>query len=349
MTAEPSRLKAVKQIDRAGIFFSLARAPGTERVFVGSSDSKVYAVDMSAEKPEWKELAGHESYVMGAALAGSFLVTGAYDGKLIWWNSETLEAIRKVDAHAKWIRGVIASRDGRFIASVSDDMLCKVWNAQTGELIHTLAGHQPLTPHHYPSMLYACAFSVDARLMATADKVGHVVVWDVASGQQLGAVETPLMYTWDPKQRRHSIGGVRSVAFSVDGRLLAIGGTGQIGNIDHLEALARIEVFDWHANQRTIEHAGDKHKGLVERMEFSPAGDWLVSAGGDHEGFIKFLSLADGKVLHQEKAPMHVHDFDLNEACDTLYAAGHGKLVRFEFKAPLPPIPESPALPVERA
>ena len=49
---------------------------------------------------------------------------------------------------------------------------------------------------------------------------------------------------------------MRSVAFSADGRLLAIGGTGQIGNIDHLEALARIEVFDWQANQRTIEHAG---------------------------------------------------------------------------------------------
>ena len=41
-----------------------------------------------------------------------------------------------------------------------------------------------------------------------------------------------------------------------------------------LEALARVEVFDWQENKRTIEHAGDKHKGLVERLEFSPAGDW---------------------------------------------------------------------------
>ncbi|MBS0266625.1 MAG: hypothetical protein JSS02_32140, partial [Planctomycetes bacterium] len=74
---------------------------------------------------------------------------------------------------------------------------------------------------------------------------------------------------------------------------------------------------------------------------------WLVTAGGDHEGFVKFLSVADGKVLHQDKAPMHIHDFELNEACDTLYAAGHGKLARFEFKTPTPPVPETPALPVE--
>ncbi|MBS0266363.1 MAG: hypothetical protein JSS02_30815, partial [Planctomycetes bacterium] len=291
MTASPSQLKVTKQLDRSGIFFGLARVPGTGRVFVGCSDAKVYQVDLAAEKTEWKELVGHESYVTGVALAGSYLVTGAYDGKLIWWNSETCQAVRKVDGHTKWIRGVTASRDGRLIASVADDMQCKVWQAQSGELLHTLSGHQPVTPQHYPSMLFACAFSPDARFLATADKVGHVVVWDTASGQALATLETPLMYTWDAKQRRHSIGGVRSVAFSYDNRLLAVGGTGQIGNVAHLEALARVEVFDWQAGKRTIEHPGDKHKGLVERMEFSPAGDWLVTAGGDHEGFVKFLSV----------------------------------------------------------
>lgn len=354
MNCDPTKLKAVKTVDRTGIYFGLARLPGTSRLFAGCSDARVYAVDTAAEKPEWKELGTsqstkHEGYVTGVALAGPFVVTGAYDGNLIWWNSETLEPVRKVAAHAKWVRGVTASRDGRFIASVADDMLCKIWNAQTGEVVHTLAGHQLITPNHYPSMLFACAFSPDGRFLATADKVGHVVIWDPVAGKQLAAVETPLMYTWDPKQRQHSIGGVRSVAFSHDGKLLAIGGTGQINNVDHLEALARLEVFDWQANKRIVEHAGDKHKGLVERIEFSPTGDWLVSAGGDHEGFIKFLSLADGKVLHQDKAPMHVHDFELNDTCDGLYAAGHGKLVQFEFKTPLPPVPEAPALPAESA
>jgi WD40 repeat protein len=345
MNADPTKLKVVKQLDHAGAFFGIARFPNSSRVFAGCSDSKVYAVDLSAEKPEWKEMAGHESYVSGVALAGQFLVTGGWDGKLIWWNSDTCEMVRRVDAHAKWVRGVTASRDGRFVASVSDDMLCKIWNAQTGELVHALAGHQPFTPTHYPSMLFTCAFSGDARLLATADKVGHVVVWDVSTGGQLAVVETPLMYTWDPKQRQHSIGGVRSVAFSPDAKLLAIGGTGQINNVDHLEALARIEIFDWQENKRTVEHSGDKHKGLVERMEFSPDGDWLVTAGGDHEGFVKFLSISEGKVLHQEKAPMHVHDFELTEEADTLYASGQGKLVKFEFKVPGEPKPDSPPLP----
>lgn len=332
MTADPTKLKVARQLDHAGIFFGLARLPASNRVFIGCSDAKVYCVDLAAEKPEWKELAGHESYVSGLATAGPMVVSAGWDGKLIWWNAETCQLVRKIDAHAKWVRGVTASRDGRFVASVSDDMLCKLWNAETGELLQVLAGHEPLTPHHYPSMLFACVFSADAGLLATADKLGHVVVWDVATGQQLAAVETPLMYTWDPKQRRHSIGGVRSLAFSPDGKLLAIGGTGQINNVDHLEALARIEVFDWRENKRLVEHAGDKHKGLAERVEFSPAGDWLVAAGGDHEGFIKFLSIPDGRVLFQDKAPMHVHDFEFDASVGGLLACGHGKLVEFALR-----------------
>ena len=98
-------------------------------------------------------------------------------------------------------------------------------------------------------MLYALTFSQDGKFLATGDKVAHVAVWDVETGQQVGSCEAPIMYTWDKVQRLHSIGGVRSLAFSPDDKQLAVGGTGKIGNIDHLEAKARVEVFDWKAGQ----------------------------------------------------------------------------------------------------
>src|SRR5438045_7462082 len=97
------------------------------------------------------------------------------------------------------------------------------------------------------------------------------------TGNKLAAVEAPTLYTWDPRQRRHSIGGVRSVAFSPDGRLLAAGGTGQINNIDHLEANDRIEIFDWQSGKRTHELVGDKFKGLAESLQFHPNGEWLIA------------------------------------------------------------------------
>lgn len=334
--SDPRQLKVVRQVDRPGICFGMARGANSAVVYHGSSDGNVYAMDLAAEKPEPRGFTGaHSGYVLAVTLAGSQLVSGAYDGRLVWWNPATGEKIRTVNtAHAKWIRGLAASPDGKTFASVADDMLCKLWNVETGELIRTLAGHEKQTPQHYPSMLFACAFSSDGKLLATADKVGHIVVWDAATGEQLRALEAPLMYTWDPKQRRHSIGGIRSVAFSPDGKQLVVGGTGQINNVDHLEALARVEVFDWQAGQRMFEFPGDKYKGLVESMAFHPSGDWLVCAGGDHEGYVKFFDLKAGKLIHHDKAPMHIHGIALNEAGDTLYASGHGKLVVFEFKSP---------------
>ena len=120
-----------------------------------------------------------------------------------------------------------------------------------GKLVHELRGHKEQTPNNFGSMLYALTFSHDGKLLATGDKVGHVVVWDVKTGKELGACEAPIMYTWDKVQRLHSIGGVRSLAFSPDGKQLAVGGTGKIGNIDHLEAKSRVEVFDWKRRQAT--------------------------------------------------------------------------------------------------
>ena len=324
---DPNNLKITKQVAQPGILFSVAKQPQTTRVFTGASDFKIYDLDVMAEKPEPVEYVGHESYVTGVALCGKYLVSGGYDGRLIWWDPETRQQVRSIHAHDKWIREVQATPDGRFVVSVADDMLGRVWDIENGTHLRDLSGHALRTPHHFPSMLYACAISSDGRYVATGDRVGHNVVWDLHNGEQLGTVETPVMYTWDPKQRIHSIGGVRSLAFSVDAKLLAVGGIGTIGNIDHLDAFGRIEIFDWQKGERVFELVVDTRKGLVERMAFDPAGKWLVAAGGAHDGFIAFFDLADGKIIKHEKAPMHVHDFVLNSTADTIYAVGHGQLV----------------------
>jgi WD40 repeat protein len=331
--ANPDKLKVANQIGRRDIFFALARLPGTGRLLLGCSDFKVYEVDVAQPKPEFKELGGHTSYVTGVALAGPLAVSGGYDGRLIWWDVEQRTQVRTVEAHRKWIRRVVATRDGTTVASVADDMVCRLWDAETGKPLHELHGHQEKTPHHYPSMLYACALSADGKYVATGDKVGHVVVWDIASGKQLAELEAPVMYTWDPVQRRHSIGGIRALAFSPDGQQLAVGGMGKVGNIDHLEGKARVEVFDWRKGTRTHEFPGDKFNGLVERLEFHPEGDWLLAAGGANDGFLMFFDLKAKKALRQEKVAMHVHDATLNEDGDTVYAAGHGKVMVFTLKA----------------
>jgi WD40 repeat protein len=323
----PDTLKLVKDFSRPVITFAVARLCDSDTVYLGGSDFKVYSADLSAATFESKELYAHETYVTGVALAGSTLVSGGYDGQLIWCDITTGEVIRRIDAHAKWIRKVVASLNGKLIASVGDDMVCRVWNALSGKLIHELHGHKESTPTNYGSMLYALAFSPDGKLLATGDKVAHVVVWDVSTGRELGSCEAPIMYTWDKVQRLHSIGGVRSLAFSPDGKQLAIGGTGKIGNIDHLEAKSRVEVFDWKAGKQVAEFVSDK-QGIVNRLEWSPCGSWLLGAGGAGEGFLLFYDVAAKKTLRQEKLPMHTHDFHLTDDCRELVCVGHNRITR---------------------
>ena len=155
-------------------------------------------------------------------------------------------------------------------------MVCKLWDARSGELIKELKGHEKNTPNNYPSMLFCAKFSPDGSKLATADKPGNILIWDVKKGEQIGVCRSPGMYTWDPKARRHSIGGIRSLVFSPDGKTLTAGGIAKIGNIDHLGSKARLEVFDWEKGESLhVIEAG--LKGLVEHMRavaFGAPGKW---------------------------------------------------------------------------
>jgi WD40 repeat protein len=324
------QLKSLKELSRKEIFLCLTRVPGSSRIFAGASDGNVYDVDPLAENPELTSLAGHSSFVTGVAIAGELLVSGGYDCKLLWRTFDC-QIVRPIEnAHSRWIRKVIASPDGRLIASVGDDMVCRVWEGATGKLLFELRGHEEQTPNHFPSMLYACAFSADGQRLATADKTGRICLWDVSTGSPLKQLEAPGFYTWDPKQRIHSIGGTRALAFSPDGKTLVAGGIGTIGNIDHLDGPARVEWFDVESGQSVHVFSGDA-KGLVEQLVFHPESKWLLGFGGDNGGFWQLYDLAEKKVAKSEKAPMHIHTAVLNDDATKLFAVGHGKIVAWEI------------------
>jgi WD40 repeat protein len=323
--------KLLKEHGRPEILLSLANVAGTTRLLLGASDGNVYDVDPLAEKPEFKPLAGHTSYVTGAAVAGGHIISGGYDCKLIWRKLDSGEIVREIaGAHARWIRKIVASPDGKTVASVADDMVCRLWNAETGEPIRELRGHDERTPNHFPSMLYSCAFSADGQRLATVDKIGHICLWNVADGAQQQTLEAPGLYTWDPKQRIHSIGGIRSVAFSPDGKLLAVGGIGLIGNIDHLDGPARVEVFDLEKNEKLHEFVGEG-KGLMNQLIFSPDGQRMLGLGGDPNGLIQLYDLAEKKVLKSDKAPMHIHAAALSSDGTQVFACGHSKVGVWEL------------------
>ncbi len=326
----PKNLKRADEWKSQDILFCIAQDYANQRLWVGSSDFKIYEVLMSDGKVQRVEFQGqHQSYVTGLVRIGQTLVTSSYDRHLNWWDIVERKLIRSQPAHEAWIRRVIASTDGTRVISIADDMQCKVWEAESGRLLATFSDHQKLTPHHFPSMLYAVAASPDGKWLATGDKVGHVAVWDAERFEKVGEIETPVMYTWDPKARLHSIGGIRSLAFSPDSQRLAVGGTGKIGNIDHLEGPARLEVFERASGQRQLELEDKNKKGLIEHIAWSPDQQWIVTAGGDNNGFITIYDSTSGELLHQDAQSGHIHAIACDESFAHIFVAAHERIAHW--------------------
>jgi WD40 repeat protein len=328
----PRNLRTVREIARRDILFAVARVPNSARLIVGSSVGKVFEIDATQASPPVVELANHGRYVTAIGLAGQTVISGGYDGKLTWWDMENRRVIRTIDdAHSRPVRMIAVSPDGSKVASVGDDMACRIWNAATGERLHVLRGHEERTPTHFTSMLYCCAFSADGGRLATGDRVGHVVIWDVAEGRQVTSVEAPLLYTWDGVQRNRSIGGVRALAFSPDGTHLAVGGVGQIDNVDGLSGPSRVEVFNLASRQRVHEFTGAQ--GIINRLVYHPDNSWLCAIGGGGNGIIIFNDPTRRALIHQGNVPMFAHDAIFSEDFTTLYAVGHQKAAVMELRA----------------
>ena len=196
--------------------------------------------------------------------SGDTVVSGGYDGRLIWWDLRdgrvirTIDGAHALDSHAGGVAGRHEARQRR-----RRHGLPALGRRDRRRGCHELRGHAEQTPHALRARCStACTFSADGRHLATGDRVGHVVVWDV--GDRPAARRR--------SRRRSSTPGTASsasarsaasapLAFSPDGRHLAVGGVGQIGNIDGLQGPSRVEVFDWErapARPRVHRHQGHR-------------------------------------------------------------------------------------------
>ncbi|MCC6510806.1 MAG: hypothetical protein IT423_17000 [Pirellulaceae bacterium] len=328
MPLDPKLFKRDKTVRSSDILLAIAQRNDNQHVVVGSSDAGVYELDISVEKPERIRYAGtgHRSYVTGLVTHDNLAISGSYDGQLVWWDLQSRQAQRTVTAHDKWIRRLVLIPGGQWLVSIADDMRCRVWDVAKGTCEANFSDHASMTPHHFPSMLYAVAVSADGRYLATGDKVGHVAIWSTENWTKCAELETPVMYTWDPKARRHSIGGIRSLAFSPDGKRLAVGGSGKINNIDHLEGRARLEIFDWQAGKRLHELEDEKRKGLVQQIVWLPDSPYILCVGGDNKGFFTFYHAESGELVHQDGCDGHVHGVTWNAEQRKLFVAAHERV-----------------------
>jgi WD40 repeat protein len=121
-------------------------------------------------------------------------------------------------------------------------------------------------------------------------------------------------------------------AFSPDGTQIAVGGVGQIGNVDGLSGPSRVEIHNWARRERVSDFQGQQ-QGLFNKLVWHPDNHWLCAIGGGGNGFILFRDTRNNTTIHQMNLPMHVHDAVFSEDWTTLYHVGHQKIVVQEMRA----------------
>ena len=184
---------------------------------------------------------------------------------------------------------VTFSADGSILATRSWDKTIRLWDADTGQLRHTLIGHQDdvdivvfspdggtlasgsqdntvrlwdaITGEHvktlrgHYSYLISLAFSPDGTILASGSEDDSIRLWDVTTGQDLGGL-------WEHEA------GVETLAFSPDGKMLASGSRDD-------------KIILWDLETREAIHTITEHEDDVWAVAFSPDGKMLASGGGD--------------------------------------------------------------------
>lgn len=130
------------------------------------------------------------------------------------WDVESETQVQTLEGHKGFIRDLVFSPDGRYLASACMDKTVRVWDLSTGEALHTLRPQGlviylksgPITnPIGLP--MSSVAFSPDGKRLATGGADRVVRMWDTATGKLLREL----------KGHRMSI---TAVAFSPDGTSL---------------------------------------------------------------------------------------------------------------------------------
>lgn len=161
--------------------------------------------------------------------------------------------------HTFPVTSIAFSPDGETIVSAGDDTI-RLWNLTSGKTIRTLTGHES---NWSESAVTSLALSPDGKFIASGGTDNTIRIWNLTQFLKSERGKTRVL-------TGHTEGGwlergVRAIAFSADGKILASGGGDKI-----------VKLWDTATWQQMATLTG--HSDAIASLAFSPVEPILVSA-----------------------------------------------------------------------
>jgi len=293
-------------------------------VFTGSQDALVERFNL-ADGARTVFKGGHDTWVLSLACSkdGAQFVSGGCDGKLTWWDAaggEDAKPIRSIDAHHGWIRALDTSPDGTLLLSGGNDGRVCLWSFADGKLVRELPAHA--------RNVYSVQFSPDGKHALSGDLVGVIRQSDVATGAEVRTFDAKPLHTYEGGQQV-DYGGVRSMAFSPDNKLLAAGGLHKASNPLGAVNEPLVLLFNWEtAKLERQQIAEGITQGAICRLRWLANGNLMGVSSGIQGTFMCFWTPDADKDFFRMGVPAHGRDMDLHPDGIQVATAHHDAILR---------------------
>lgn len=198
---------------------ALAWSPDSQRLVTGSNNQVLF-LNAQTGTPFFRSTHRHRAAVSSLAWTTHNqdlqVVSGGADNLAIVWNTTTYGSQTIFTRHTTPIENVSWALDGQTVASSSQGGVVRVWNVISGQEVH--AFYQDATVP-----MRVLAFSPVDTILAVGGDDGIVRFWNGQTCQQQTAVNGAQQCVDMPQRIQVSHSAIRSLAWSPDGKFLAIG------------------------------------------------------------------------------------------------------------------------------
>jgi WD40 repeat protein len=318
---DPAQTRLVKELKHTRPLIGCRFDPTGRFVFAGSEDNTIQRWEIGTGKKT--DFVGHKSWVRGLAFVPNekLLLSGDYTGRVLSWplDADKPTVARTVEAHHGWVRALSVGPDGRLLATCGNDHLVKLWSLPDCKLVREFAGHS--------SHVYNVAFHPSGQRLASADLMGIVKDWDAGKGTLVRDLDASVLHKYDTTFAA-DIGGVRSMTFDRDGKLLACAGITEVSNAFAGVGKPVIVLFDWATGKRKqLLVPKEAFQGTAWGVAFHPLG-FIIGAGGGNGGALWFWKPEEAQAFFTLKLPQNARDLDLHPDGKQLAVAGADGVLR---------------------